>query len=81
MFKKNLKIETYLLKLPVSLRIALSKFRVSNHKLPIERGRYENLERSERKCNVCHVLGDEFHFLFLCSIFNDERKLLLPKYY
>ena len=72
-------METYLLKLPVSLRIPLTKFRVSNHKLPIGRGRYENLGRSERKCNVCHVLGDEFHFLFQCSIFNDERNLLLPK--
>ena len=30
---------------------------------------------------MCHVVGDEFHFLFQCSIFNDERKLLLPKYY
>ena len=74
-------METYLLKSPVSLRIYLTKFRVSNHKLPIERGRYENLERSERKCNVCHVLGDKFHFLFQYSIFNDERRLLLQKYY
>ena len=30
---------------------------------------------------MCHVLGDEFYFLFQCSIFNDDRKLLLPKYY
>ena len=57
-------MEAYLLKLPVSLRIFLTKFRVSNHQLPIERGRYENLEHGERKCNVCQVLGDEFHFLF-----------------
>ena len=34
--KKKLKWK-YLLKLPVSLRISLTKFRVSNHKLPIER--------------------------------------------
>ena len=57
-------MKTYLVKLPVSLRISLTKFRFSNHKLPIERGIYENLECSERKCNVCHVLGDELHFLF-----------------
>ena len=60
----------------VSSRISIIKFRVSNHKLQIERGRYENLMRSERKYNVSHVLGDEFHFLFQCSIFNDERKLV-----
>ena len=52
MFKTNLKMETYLLKLPVSLRISLTKFRVSSHKLPKERGGYENLERSERTCHV-----------------------------
>ena len=46
--EKNLKMETHMLKLPLSLRTYLTKFRVSNHKLPIERGRYENLERSEK---------------------------------
>ena len=61
-------METYLLKLPVSFRIPSTKFRVSNHKLPIEIGRYENVERSEGKCIVCHVLGDEFHFLFQCIV-------------
>ena len=69
MFKKNVKIKTSLLKLPVSLRIYLNKFRVSNHKSPIERGRYGNLERSERKCNVCRVLGDEFHFFCFSAVF------------
>ena len=39
MFKKNENaLETYLVKLPVSLRIYLTKFSVSNHTLPIERG-------------------------------------------
>ena len=65
----------------MSLRIYLPKFRFSNPKLPIERVRSEWEKRSGRRCNVCHVLGDEFHFLFQCSIFIDERKLLLPKYF
>ena len=29
-------------------------------------------------CNLCE-LGDEFHYLFKCTFFSDERKTLLPK--
>ena len=29
----------------------------------------------------CRLLGDEFLFLFQCSIFKDEKKLHLLKYY
>ena len=31
-------------------RVALTKFRLSSHDLAIERGRYQNIERSERIC-------------------------------
>ena len=41
-----------------NLFVKITKFRVSNHKLPIERGRYDSLERSERKCSMCHVLEE-----------------------
>lgn len=81
MFKKSLIIENYLLKLPLSLRIPLTKYRLSNHKLPIECGRYEQLERGERKCSSCNVLGDEYHYLFQCVLFVNERISFLPKYY
>ena len=39
-FKISHGFESYLNYLPVDLRIALSKFRNVNHKLPIERGRF-----------------------------------------
>ena len=40
MFKLSPSIETYLLQLPLDLRIWLTKIRTSNHRLPIETGRW-----------------------------------------
>ena len=39
--------------------------------------------RHERKCTLCNdnELGDEYHYIFVCDNFNNERNLLLPKYY
>ena len=36
-----------------------------------------------KNCQLCNSddLGDEFHYLFICNIFKDERKLLLNEYY
>ena len=58
------------------LRIALSKIRLSSHLFMIERGRWEKggIERKERKCCVCGVIEDEFHCLFECPRFMEERK-------
>ena len=66
--KTNYKYERYLNFYPYSKYIA--KFRLSDHHLPIERGRYlkPKLARYERKCNLCHSsLGNELHALFECS--------------
>ena len=79
-FKRELSLD-YLVKLPPPLRIIFAKFRLSNHNLPIEKGRHENIIRIERKCTQCHVLGDEFHYLFICPLFHDDRKLFLSKGY
>ena len=45
-------------------RQLLSKFRLSDHFLGIELGRYRNIPRAQRLCKKCGVLDDEFHFLF-----------------
>ncbi len=42
--------ERYLCSLPADLRIALGRFRCSNHKLPVEVGRYQNVQRENRTC-------------------------------
>lgn len=41
------------------------KFRISNHKLNIETGRYEKISRFDRIYPVCGI-EDEIHFLFNC---------------
>jgi len=47
------------------------RFRTLNHKLPIEKGRRENIEKSRSTCNFCNKdeIGDEFHFILECTYF------------
>ena len=59
----------------------LTKFRLSNQNLPIERGRQWNIEHCEQKGIQCNVLGDEFHYRFICLLFSNSRKLFLSKGY
>ena len=66
---KNLcKYETYLNVGPKSKY--LTKFRLSAHNLPIERGRYHKpkIPRQLRTCTKCKTgIGDEWHVLFICQ--------------
>ena len=60
-------------------KIALSRFRLSNHDLLIEKGRHmrPRLERSDRKCFLCKdKIENEIHFLTECPLYNNERKIL-----
>jgi hypothetical protein len=38
-------------------------------KLPIETDRWYNISKDHRKCTKCkeNLIGDEFHYLFICS--------------
>ena len=58
--------------MPLKSAISLAKFRTMNHKLPIEKGRWDNIERNQRTFNLCNreALGDEYHFLLECDYFN-----------
>ena len=79
-FKPELKLEKYLLTLDTNLRINLTKYRLSNHKLPIEVGRHNNIIREERLCEYCKDdVGDEYHYMFVCPKFEQERLKLIPK--
>ena len=51
-------------------------FRTVNHKLSIEYGRWNNIQRENRVCNLCNLqdLGDEFHYLLKWSFMSDMRK-------
>jgi hypothetical protein len=63
---------------------ALSRLRVSSHRLQIESGRRVRPVRiaiNERKCNLCGLLEDEFHFVIECCLYNDLRKKYITSYY
>ena len=78
-FKKQFCLESYLLRLSEFNRTWLTKLRTSNLHLPIETGRWFNIPREERTCNLCtNGIGDEFHIMFICK--NENIVLLRNKY-
>ena len=46
-------------------------------------GRYSNIPRNMRFCNLCNLqsLGDEFHYLFECPFFANDKNLFLKRYF
>ena len=82
-FKNLVGLECYLIKLPSPHRIALTKFRCANHRLPIVMGRYKGIERQNRTCNLCNLnkLGDEFHYLFECQKLEKLRQKYIKPYF
>ena len=54
----------------------ICSFRISAHRLKIERGRYTGKNIDERLCNHCNVIEDETHFLFECKKYEDIRKYM-----
>ena len=57
-------------------RSIITRWRLSNHSLRIETGRYETppLSRNERKCKLCDIIEDEKHVIFHCPIYNIIRQ-------
>jgi hypothetical protein len=52
----ELKLENYLLFFSnFKMRQLFTKFRVSDHSLEIESGRYKNITREERICKNCNL--------------------------
>ena len=65
-------------------RVAMTKLRVSSHRLEIEVGRCARSNRThidERKCRYCNKLEDEFHFLLECTLYVELRKKYIKKYF
>ena len=62
-------------------RKTLVKLRISSHKLRIETGRYDNIPRDERLCNLCNCkrIEDETHFLLDCPSFSSIRDMFFSK--
>ena len=65
-------------------RVALSKLRHSSHRVLIESGRWNRpqpIPREQRLCAICNNLEDEYHLLFECPLYNNERVAFLKPYY
>ena len=77
-FKTNISIETHLtLNFNTVHKKAISRFRLSNHPLMIEKGRHLKIDRNERKCYFCKDdIEDEKHFLIKCPLFYKQKKPL-----
>lgn len=88
MFYKNFNTFGYKLYLDIvtidKFRYALSRLRVSSHRLEVEVGRWAKQNRvplEERLCTTCQKLEDEFHFVLECIRYNDLRNLYIPRFY
>ena len=74
-FKSNLDVEKYLfIDLNFLCRKTLANFRCSSHKLLIEKGRHQNIEREYRFCPFClerniYSVEDEFHFYGVSNVY------------
>ena len=81
----NFSFKTYLDSINIrKFRTALTRFRVSSHRLAVETGRWHKpqpIEINERKCLICNSLEDEFHFIFECPLYSDIRQKYIKKYY
>ena len=55
-------------------RHILTRWRLSNHDLQIEKGRYKGICRDERLCDLCEVLEDEHHAVFVCAKYEVIRQ-------
>ena len=87
LFKIAPGFETYLDEIScVKERTALTKFRISNHGLMIERGRYSKIDKELRFCPFCPGrVEDEKHFLLECHTYKylrsdlyNEVKIIFP---
>ena len=84
LFKVNFGCETYMNELSDDLRYFYTRFRCRNSRLPVETASY-NLIRddSDTICKLCDatMIGDEFHYLFVCNFFERERRKFVPNYF
>ena len=68
--KKHFECKKYLLEISnFKHHQAVTKLRISVHKLTVETGRYNNTPYNDRICKLCNLnkVGDERHFLMSCT--------------
>ena len=79
-YKTNICLDAYLFRtLNPKHRIALSRVRLSNHPLWIEKGRHVKpiIDKEKRFCDLCKTeIEDEQHFLLICPLYNPKILIL-----
>ena len=83
LYKTEIVIEKYLINFPINIYLPILKFRTTNHRLPVELGRWVRKPYEERRCLKCNSnsVGDEFHYLLECDFFKEDRHRLVEKYF
>ena len=74
-YDENYYVDNIILK---SDRSNIAKLRICAHNLEIEKGRYFQINRTERFCKICNDLEieDENHFHWQCEKYRKERVML-----
>jgi hypothetical protein len=77
--KQNLSVESYLSISNFEYRKPITKLRISEHNLLIEKGRHLNIPREQRLCSHCNYkcIDDEKHFLLHCTKNSELRSSFL----
>ena len=79
-FKEDYQLENYLTTIKnTNQRKTFTRFRISNHKLMIEYGRYQKIPQEERLCTFCqsNEVEDEYHFTMSCEAYTTLRNNFL----
>ena len=74
-FKENMKLEMYLTHPKRKERVAMTKLRISDHKLMIEVGRHihPTVPREDRRCHMCTTeVENEQHFMTDCKLYGSQ---------
>ena len=82
LFKKSFKFENYISTVPYNMLSYIISFKTRNHKLPVEKGRWNKIEYNRRLCDLCKQdIGDEYHYLLTCNNLKDMRKQYIKPYF
>ena len=79
-FKQDIEYDKYLNILSRSYRQTF--FRTSNHRLPVETGRYDGTAYEDRSCPLCNMgsISNEQHYLLNCEYFRNSRDKYIRNY-
>ena len=81
-FKTTFEQSTYIDVLSPILCKCLMSYRIRNHRLPVEVGRWQSTPLNERLCSYCKSgIGDKYHYLLVCNNLRNERSKFVKTYY